>query len=444
MKNAKEIFIALRDYIAKDEPFKADYIEDKIIPLAEGYDLCAPKVPCPPLPCNSPTTPATQEVPNDEFPSNAEEPTQETSGESESPTQEPTKSENDSTKDNDELNFNEAVVRFGNLSKSYMFGKPSWESESRLMAAADRIISYMTTNPDKYMAKGFRAIIDMSPSSKITRKIINGGIIENIMPELISYLNRNGKTLFDLVGKNKYALDSRVRFKKKSVDDVKFMAIHKPFLLKNNKENDGKALIGTNFSNNSACSTTAYILLATNDTSSGRTGDGTYVPLVKGIQKKIDVIYPNWRGVIPDYPDKGSMFKVNTNRLYDFLMNVSEYGITKQNNEGQFIVGIQFGDIREDGIKVIQYFDAEYLATCIKALWQLGEDNLFFFKPIGDAMRLHIIAPDYPYMVNGNPATDFAGIMPIRITEGENVMLYNCENDVAYFEASNTVEDFSE
>lgn len=55
VKNAKEIFIALRDYIAKDEPFKADYIEDKIIPLAEGYDLCAPKVPCPPLPCDTPT-----------------------------------------------------------------------------------------------------------------------------------------------------------------------------------------------------------------------------------------------------------------------------------------------------------------------------------------------------------------------------------------------------
>lgn len=221
--------------------------------------------------------------------------------------------------------------------------------------------------------------------------------------EVIDWLVKEGKTIFDVLPIEDFKTPKQKSFETTPKDDV-FMSIHDSFA-----GNDGlrPIFMGTHFQEEGAVTTDAHILLFTPYRNGATPQQGEFCHTKKCIEsngaysesKKYEGKFPNWEGVVPR---ANISYSVDSVALYNFLKNVEKFQLHNQQTRGFClnIDGDTFG------------FNVVFLIEAIDALAKLGHKEIDFSTSTPN--RVVILFPKgKAYSLN----TDFALVMPIMLLD---------------------------
>jgi hypothetical protein len=162
-----------------------------------------------------------------------------------------------------------------------------------------------------------------------------------------------------------------------------------------------------------AVATNAHILLAIYDKK--LLGKDKYFDASKN-----NTPYPKWRGVVPTH--SLTTQKINAKELLDFTNKVIKYGATNPTTKG---VILKLGDNNYG-------FNISLLSQCLKAMMQLGKDDIYVHFTDGSTNRAVILTHIENWDLN-KPDSTFALIMPIRVMDTFKDYLNYDVNDNTFF-----------
>lgn len=183
-------------------------------------------------------------------------------------------------------------------------------------------------------------------------------------------------------------------------------------------------MLATSLDKGYAVSTNAHIFLAVYDKSLKNKDElvcmtdkckkvyGTKYPT----KIKDDIIYPNWRPIIPNSYNLKSI-KINAEKLYQILSKVNRYELYNPTTQA---IRFKIGD-------TVYGFNNTFLLQCLKAMIILGKNDLFI--QYGDSNNRAIIITDEKEFNLNFRDSSFALCMPVMLLDSKAPIALNTEGE---------------